>query len=373
MVLPRFVIFRTAAQFSLYEKHARTAFYREAGMRHSSCALQITLFTFLLVISCWASITGSISGLVTDPSGAVVSGATVIATNTQTGVQNTLKTDAKGFYNFAALQIGTYVVEVQQPGFKTQKQAGLVIDANSALRTDFTLEVGQIHEEVTITSDAVHVETESAQNGEVITAKKISSTPLNGRFFTDLLALQPGVSPYSSVAPGLNDRPVSGATNSIGGTNAGNQAVNGQRESANGFMVNGSNVEEGKNNGAAIIPNLDSIEEFRIITNNFDSEYGNYSGGQVNVATKSGTNSFHGTAFDFLRNTALDATQYFNTGVATYIQNQFGGTVGGPVRRNKTFFFADYQGTRQIQGQPANFQVPSLADRTGDLSDQNGS
>src|ERR1700741_1198706 len=138
----------------------------------------------------------------------------------------------------------------------------------------------------------------------------MTAVPLNGRDFTDLLDLQPGVVPnaYSSQAPGLGDRVVGGDTQ---GFNAGTQSINGQRETANGFMVNGANVEEGKNNGTTVIPNLDSIAEFRIITNNFDAEYGNYSGGQVNVVTKQGTNNFHGTVFDFLRNTDLDAKNYY--------------------------------------------------------------
>ena len=252
-------------------------------------------------ICLWASINGSISGVVTDASGAVVTGATVTATNTQTGVKTTLKTDPKGFYSFPALQIGTYTVDVQEVGFKTESHTGLIIDANSALREDFTLHVGQVIERVTIEGEAAHVETDSTQMGEVITAKTITAVPLNGRAYTDLLALQPGVSPYTANDTGTPD--ISGR-DVDGGLNPGNQSVNGQRETANGFMVNGSTVEEGRNNGAAIIPNLDSIEEFRIITNNFDAEYGNYSGGQVNVVTKSGTNAFHGSGFEFLRNTS---------------------------------------------------------------------
>jgi hypothetical protein len=205
--------------------------------------------------------------------------------------------------------------------------------------------------------------------GEVVTGKTITAIPLNGRAFTDLLAMQPGVSPYNSTdtgTPGISDRSVDG------GLNAGNQSVNGQRETANGFMVNGSNVEEGKNNGAAIIPNLDSIAEFRIITNNFDAEYGNYSGGQVNVVTKSGTNGWHGSGFEFLRNTSLDAKNYFaapTDATPVFRQNQFGGTFGGRIRKDKTFFFLDYQGTRQTQAPTQNQQMPSTNNFTGDFSD----
>ena len=163
-----------------------------------------------------------------------------------------------------------------------------------------------------------------------------------------------------------------GATilNPSGTLNPGTISVNGQRESANYFSVNGSDVEEDVNAGTAIIPNLDSIAEFRIITSNFDAEYGEFSGGQISVITKSGTNAFHGNAFEFLRNTDLDARNYFSPTRGAFRQNQFGGTFGGPIRHDKIFFFADYQGTRQTQGiDTGNISVPSNADRTGNLLD----
>jgi hypothetical protein len=325
----------------------------------------ILVLLSLAPVLLWAGINGSISGLVTDPSGAVVAGALVTATNTQTGIKTSGTTDSKGFYSFPSLPIGTYDVEIAQTGFKTFRKTGLSIDANSELRVDATLQVGAISEKVEITTDSVHVETESTQMGEVISGKTMTAVPLNGRAYTDLLALQPGVSPYTANDTGttVNDRPVDG------GLNSGNQSVNGQREASNGFMVNGSNVEEGKNNGAAIIPNLDSIEEFRIITNNFDAEYGNYSGGQINVVTKSGTNGFHGSGFEFLRNPSLNATEYFATQPEVLHQNQFGGTFGGPLRKNKTFFFIDYQGTRQSQAPTVNAQMPSTGNFTGDFTD----
>ncbi|MGB7603199.1 MAG: TonB-dependent receptor [Candidatus Sulfotelmatobacter sp.] len=329
-------------------------------------AVAVLLFTLIALTVVWASITGSISGVVTDSSGAVISGASVVAVDSQTGVRTTVTTDAKGFYNLPTLAIGTYALEIRHIGFKTYQKNGLIIDANSSLRADAVLDVGAINEKVEVSTDSVHVETQSTQMGDVITGKKMEAVPLNGRSYTDLLALQPGVSPYTSTdtgTPGISDRSVDG------GLNSGNQSVNGQRETANGFMVNGSNVEEGKNNGAAIIPNLDSISEFRIITNNFDAEYGNYSGGQVNVVTKSGTNQFHGSGFEFFRNTALDATEYFTNAVPVYRQNQFGGTFGGPIRKDKTFFFLDYQGTRQTQSSPVNTQMPSAANFTGNFAD----
>jgi carboxypeptidase family protein len=335
-------------------------------MRHSAKLVPVAVIACLLGAAlAWAAITGSIAGVVTDPNGGVIVGAKVAAIETQTGVRTEITTDSKGFYNFPALSVGKYDIEVRASGFKVYRQTGLVVDVNSAMTVDVKLQVGEVSEKVTVMSDAVHVETESTQNGEVISGTQITTVPLNGRAFTDLLSLQPGVVPSSFAKPvqkqfgGLTDRNVSGDLN------PGNQSINGQRQAANGFMVNGSNVEEGKNNGAGIIPNLDSIAEFRIITNNFDAEYGNYSGGQVNVVTKSGTNAIHGTAFEFLRNTALDARNFFAppNEVDNFKQNQFGGAVGGPIKKDKIFFFADYQGTRTIRGQVLNNNVPGLADR----------
>jgi hypothetical protein len=330
--------------------------------------LGLALVLLFGTLAAWASITGSISGVVTDPTGAVIPDVEVTALNTGTGVRQSVVTDSKGFYEFPALAIGTYELDVQRPGFRPFHQTGLVIDANSALVVDVKLTLGEATQEVTVSSTAVHVETSSTQMGEVIEGTKITSVPLNGRSYTDLLALQPGVSPYYNVAVG-GDRPTSGDIE-----NSGNEAMNGQRETSNGYMVNGANVEEGRNNGAAIIPNLDSIAEFRIITNNFDAEYGNYSGGQVNVVTKSGANSFHGDAFDFVRNTSFDSRNFYSPAIGTFHQNQFGGTFGGPIKRNKAFFFVDYQGTRMVQGEATGeIPVPSVQDRAGDFSDQAGS
>ncbi len=317
-----------------------------------------------------AAITGSISGVVTDPSGAVVPGVKVVATSVTTNVQSTAVTDAKGFYNLPTLNVDTYNLSTSQPGFRDYLQTGIKIDANSALRVDITMQLGTVTNTVSVKSDALQVETQSTQNGVLIDGTKITSVPLNGRSYIDLLKLQPGVSPYSH----SQDSSTSGvgATQVSGDLDNGQQSVNGGRSGSNAFMVNGANAEEGVHNGAAMIPNLDSIAQFRIITNNFDAEYGNYSGGQVNVVTKSGTNQYHGTVFDFLRNTDLDARNYYSPTRGVFIQNQFGGTAGGPIRKNKMFWFADYQGTRQILGQTQNYAVPSTADQTGNLIDQIG-
>jgi hypothetical protein len=346
-------------------------------MSDRRCAV-IAVFAFVLfaLALASASITGSISGVVTDKSGAVISGASVTATDILTGVQATQKTDAKGFYNLPTLAVGTYNLEIKQVGFKTYLQTGLVIDANSALRVDASLAIGSINEKIEVSTEAAQVETQSTQMGEVIEGSKITSVPLNGRSFMGLLALQPGVSPYQCTSSNCND-----TTNGIGADETsvsgdqtnGTQSVNGGRLGSNGFMVNGADAQEGVHNGAAILPNLDSISEFRIITNNFNAEYGNFSGGQINVVTKSGTNHFHGDVFDFLRNTDFDAANFFAGGTrGDFKQNQFGGTIGGPIKKDKVFFFGDYQGNKQILGQTQSFAVPTAQDRMGNLADEAG-
>jgi TonB-dependent Receptor Plug Domain len=223
---------------------------------------------------------------------------------------------------------------------------------------------------VTVEAASAVLDTANTQLGETITAQEMTATPLNGRSFTDLLAMQAGVVPISSQPP--NAVVMSGCTSTppSGDLNAGNMSISGQRETANGFVLNGSNVEEGFNMGTAVVPNLDSIQEFRVLTGNFDAQYGNYSGGQVLAVTKSGTDQWHGSAFEFLRNTDLDARNYFSSARAEYDRNQYGGTLGGPVVRNKVYFFADYQGTRMTQGvETGLISVPSLQDRSGNLSD----
>jgi len=331
--------------------------------------LSVAAVVLLSAIVAWAGITGSISGTVTDPSGAVMPGVTVTVTSMSTNVQSTTVTDTKGFYSFPALNVDKYNVAVSQTGFKNFLESGVQMNANSAILIDIKLQVGQVSNTITVKSDTLQVETQSTQMGDVIEGSTITSVPLNGRSYIDLLALQPGVSPYTGddTAGGTVAAPISG--NLTNGT----QSINGGRPEANGFMVNGADAEEGLHNGAAIVPNLDSIAEFRIITNNFNAEYGNYSGGQINVVTKSGSNEFHGDVFDFLRNTDLDAKNYFSPSRGVFIQNQFGGIFGGPIRKNKVFFFVDYQGTRQILGATQYYPVPSVPDRSGNLLDQGSS
>jgi hypothetical protein len=325
----------------------------------------------VLSVLTWAAVGGSISGTVKDRSGAVIPKAVVTATNLDTGGRQTIATNNAGVYSFPDLGVGHYDVGIAAIGFKPYRRAAIAVDVNSALLVDAVLEVGESSETVTVAAAALQVETANTQLGDVITAATVQALPLNGRSYTDLLALQPGVLPVTTIT----SLTIQGLGQSVfapsGDLNPGILSINGQRESANGFMVNGATAEEMGSMAAAIVPNLDSIAEFRILSSNFDAAYGRYAGGQINVITRSGTNKLHGDVFEFLRNTDLDARNYFSPTRGTFIQNQFGATAGGPIVRNRVFFFSDYQGTRQIQGADTGLiPVPSLQDRNGNLSDQ---
>ena len=323
------------------------------------------LLLTLTPVALKAVVTGSISGTVRDASGAVVPGVTVAARNTETGVVNTLPTDAVGFYNFPALPVGHYDVSFQKSGFKVYREAGLKLDVDAALRVDAVLQVGAEVQEVSVTAAAALVDTRTQQTGEVISGTEMTNLPLNGRAYTDLLALQPGVVPFNVSQYGTLS-----PSNSL---NNGVLVMSGQRDVQNGFMVNGANTVEGDEGGTTIVPNLDSIAEFKIILSNAGAEYGNYSGGQVNVVTKSGTNQFHGSAFEFVRNSDFDTRYFYSADRGVLHQNQFGATGGGPILKNRLFFFLDYQGTRNVQGaDTGNILVPSPTDKTGNFSDQAG-
>jgi hypothetical protein len=206
--------------------------------------------------------------------------------------------------------VGHYDLTITASGFNTQRKTNLTVDADSALRVDASLAIGGNLDTVIVSGDtSAQVETSATHLGEVVSGAQMTALPLNGRSYTDLLAIQPGVAPISTLLPSsVIMAGVTGGIDPSGDLNPGNLSINGQRESANGFQVNGIDVQEHMNGGTSIIPTLDSIEEFRVLTNNFDPEYGNYNGGM----SKSGSNTIHGTAFEFFRNTALDARGYFD-------------------------------------------------------------
>jgi hypothetical protein len=318
---------------------------------------------------------GSISGILKDPSGGVIPGARLTLTNTALKAEFKAASDAQGFYSFPALPVGHYDLTIAAAGFKTQQKTNLAVDADAALRIDAVLQIGEQTDTVTVSETEAAIQTQvdtvATHLGEIISDSQMEAIPLNGRSYTDLLAIQPGVTPITTLTPtSVIMAGVTGTINPSGDLNPGDVSIDGQRESSNGFMVNAIDVQEHMNGGTSVIPNLDSIQQFRVLTNNFDTEYGNYNGGLVNVVTKSGSNAFHGEAFEFLRNTDLDARNYFDNVRGAFRQNQYGGVVGGPVRKNRVFFFLDYQGTGTVEGiaSPVT-SVPSLQDRTGNLSD----
>jgi len=317
------------------------------------------LLAGIFAVDLSADVTGLITGTVRDSSNSVVVGATVTATETATNFSRVGVSAANGEYRLLALPAGLYKVTATAPGFEQFVTTDIDLKVNDELRIDVTLKVGTVKESVTVEASAVQVETESTQLGQVIGSTQILSLPLNGRSFIDLLGLQAGVAPTTSGSI-QQDRPVSGIQS------AGNISVNGQRETANAFLVNGGDVSEGRNEGAGLIPNLDSVQEFRLITNGFDAEYGKYSGSVMNAITKSGTNGIHGDVFEFLRNDDFDARNFFDPTKAELRRNQFGYTAGGPFLKNKLFWFSDYQGTRQTAGASTGLvRLPSAAERGG--------
>jgi hypothetical protein len=330
------------------------------------CLCLISVVSIVLMNLAWpavsrADVTGSILGVVHDRSQGVVAGAKVVVTNASTNFTQETTSAADGTFRFLVLPVGIYKLTVTANGFRPFEETSIELKVNDQLRFEVVLDVGNVSEKVEITANAVQVQTENTQLGDVIDSKKMLALPLNGRSYIDLLGLQAGVAPATAETI-QQDRPVAG-----GLTNSGNISVNGQRETANAFLVNGGDVSEGRNLGAGLVPNLDSIEEFRLITNSFDAEYGKFSGSVMNAITKSGTNSIHGDVFEFLRNDKFDAKNYFFAGKSELRRNQFGYTLGGPIWKNRLFFFSDYQGTREVRGAEATANVPTDAQRQGNF------
>ncbi len=339
--------------------------------KRAGVAIGVSIWFCMAVL--FAGEGGTVSGTLADPTGAVISDVIVEAHNAATAVVQRTVSNQAGFYAFPALPAGRYSMEVAHPGFAAYRKSGIEVGATASVRVDVILLLGERSETVLVTEAVTQVDTTDTQLGERIGTEKLTGIPVNGRSYTDMLALQPGVIPATSAQP--NAVVMSGCTNAppSGDLNPGNMSVSGQRETTNGFRVNGNSAQEGFNMGAAVIPNLDSIQEFRVLTSNFDAEHGNFSGGQVLVTTKSGANEIHGTVFEFLRNTNLDARNFLAHERARYDRHQYGGTVGGPIRKDRVFFFADYQGTRMTQGlETGRISVPSAANRAGDFSDRAG-
>src|SRR5215831_17121272 len=335
----------------------------------------LAALTFLLRVPALAVASGSLSGVIRDPTGAVVVGAKLTLVNSALKTQYQSSTDGGGFYSFPALPVGEYELTVEATGFARQTHAPVAIDSDSAVTVNVALRVAEQTATIEVTAAEAKVQiqpdTVATHLGEVVSEQQIQAIPLNGRNYTDLLAIQPGVTPVTTLtSTSVIMAGAVGTINPSGDANPGDLSIDGQRESANGFMVNGIDVQEHMNGRTSVIPNLDSIQQFRVLTNNFDAEYGNYNGGLVNVVTHSGSNQFHGTAFEFLRNTNLDATGFFDPSRAIFRQNQFGATLGGPGVKDKVFFFLDYQGSGTLQGISSRVtSVLSHKERQGNFND----
>jgi hypothetical protein len=301
---------------------------------------------------------GRILGRVADPSGAVLANAKVTLVNEATNVSRDATTNSSGDYDFVEVPVGTYRLEFDLKGFKKNIRRGVALDINQVITLNMTMAVGATQEVVDVTSEAPLVETTSTQLGAVVGDRAVSELPLNSRDTYQLLQLQPGV--MSTV----------GSSNSIvyGSSNAGAVSVNGGRGRSNNFTVNGGDANDQFVNLPTVQPSPDSIQEFRVLTNTFDAEYGRNSGSVVNVVTKSGSNQFHGNMYEFFRNKVLNANAYcFSSDGCTkakFNQNQFGGTFGGPIKKDRTFFFTSYEGRRIRQGVPSPaVPVPTAAER----------
>lgn len=332
-----------------------------AEFRGSGAVCCVVALMVCLLPSAFAQSTGGrIIGRVSDSTGAVVSGVTVTLVNEATSVSRNTKTSDTGDYTFVEVTPGNYHVEYELQGFKKDVVKNIVLELNQVLTLNATLQAGGTQETVEVSSQAPLVDTSSTQLGAVVDDRTVSQLPLNARDTYQFLQLQPGV--MSTV----------GSSNSTvyGSDKAGAVSVNGGRGRANNFSVNGGDANDQFVNLPTVQPSPDSIAEFRVLTNTFDAEYGRNSGSVVNVITKSGSNALHGNAYEFFRNTVLNATPYCGTvdGVACakpqFNQNQFGGTLGGPIKKDRTFFFVSYEGRRIREGirSPLVF-VPTAAER----------
>jgi hypothetical protein len=310
--------------------------------RRCFITLLMTVLLFVSSLTALAQSTATIQGTVTDEAGGVLANAKVTARNQATGLERATHTDSSGSYQLAALPVGTYRIEVQMQGFQTALINNLTLEVSQIVVQNLQLKAGGAAETVTITTDAPIIETATVTVGQVINQKTVQEIPLNGRHFVDLGLLIPG-----SVTPpqnGFLTAPLRGQ-----GSFAFNTA--GNREDTVNFMINGINLNDMVQNQITFQPSINTVQEFKVDNSTFSAEYGRSSGAIVNIATRSGTNQFHGEVFEFLRNDALDARNFFDPADnPPFKRNQFGGAIGGPIRKNRTFFFFSYEGLRQRQG-----------------------
>lgn len=307
---------------------------------------------------------GSILGTVTDQSDAALVGATVIVTNNGTGERRQVATSADGGFRFVNLVPGNYRLELELSGFRRYRRDNITVEVESAVRVDVAMQLGDVSQAVEVTSEAPLLTTENASLSQVVSARNVQEMPLNGRNVLNLVALVPGVVPQGNSEGNLTGKNVFAAGNyQIGGGTANQSAT----------YFDGVPVNINYGNLVALVPNQDAVSEFRVQTNNNSAEYGRYTGGVINLASKGGTNEFHGSAYEFIRNRSLNAGTFFanrtGAGKPAFTQNQFGAAIGGPVQKDKTFFYFTYEGFRQRQGALFLYTVPTPEMRAGNFSD----
>ncbi len=332
--------------------------------------LRVVVF-FALCATLFAQNSG-IQGVVTDPAGASVPDVAVTVTNVETGVATTLRTNELGFYSAPFLPSGIYKIAAEKAGFSPVSRDNLTLNVDQIARVDFSLKIGTVAETIEVTAAAALLESETTSMGQVIDQKRVVEMPLNLRNYLELAKLSTGVLPARALSRGAR---TAGEDNSEGGFIA-----LGQRAYQTNVLLDGVDNSSRASGGPlgfqsqATRPPVDAVAEFKVVTNNNSAEYGYRMGGKVVVSTKSGTNELHGSLYEFLRNDKFDGTNYFanrsGSKKPTLRQNQFGGTVGGPVIKNRTFFFFSYQGTRIRRGQSFTSSVPSMAARSGDVSNE---
>ena len=314
------------------------------------------------------AVSGTILGTVHDASGATIAKAPIVIANAETGLTRTVETDASGDYTAPSLPPGVYTMTVQLEGFKKTSLSNLQVAVDQKLRVDIALQLGAVAESVNVEAVSPVVKSDSSELGDTVTEHQIKDLPLNGRDFVNLTRIIPGV---VRGIPGAN---IDGA-GSLAWRASASFSANGQRTRDNNFLLDGVDNNETWLNSVVVFPSVDALEEFKVQTSTYSAEFGRSSGGVVNIAIKSGGNMFHGSGFEFLRNNVFDANDFFNNKFGRkrppFRQNQFGGTFGGRIVRDKTFFFADYQGGRIRQAQTYLSTVPSLKMRSGDFSELN--
>jgi len=315
------------------------------------------------------AVTGTIYGSVTDATQAAIAGAKVTVVNTNTNYTREMLTQSDGSFRFPSLPLGAYRVIAEQAGFNTFAQEGITLQVDQQLRADITLRVGSVSEKLEVTAEAPLVNAANGETSEVIDRRRVEMLPLNGRNFVQLLQLTTGTTPGAT-----GDTQNNLVINQFRGSTA--FTANGMPTRYNNFVLDGvDNNESAWNSGGIVLmPVIDAIQEFKVATGNFSSEFGRAAGGVVSVQTRSGANDYHGNLFEFFRNSALDANDFFNNANGqrrpAFRQNQFGGTFGGPIRKNRLFFFADYQGTRQVRALTYLASVPAEDAASGDFSNR---